>query len=185
MKRVLFLLLSVFLLAGCTESTVTPEDLTDAADNTEIVYDPNADEPGEVGEDIKEPIDWTQAAREAIDLFTEDFTDVLYADGFDMVVDEEAKTITLQIQVADNTKPDAALEYANTVLRRLNDEVLTDQDNELTPSTDAFYGGIYDEFSVSLGVSTAAQKDSADSWFINTSIPAGQHLPLELQAAYQ
>jgi len=168
MKKLLFLLLGTILLTGCT-----PMASNEGSTATETEYEGEGK--------VTEEIDWSQAAEEATDYFTEEFEEITYALEFDASIDPDTKQITLFALVSDDTAAEDALEYANTVVRSFNDIFVHNQDNEIALSSEDSYGGIYEEFSVSIGIAPKSQKADESQWFVKEDIPAGEYKTFKLQ----
>lgn len=183
MKKFILLALCAFFLVGCTQSSLDRNPTNDSNITDDDSQDVAA--PGDMGdeatEEVIDPIDWNQAYEEAEEYFTEEIDDGVNASAFELSVDENSQTMDILIVLADDTDPNAALEYAGTVLRQLNDAILFTQDNELELSSDRSYGGIYDEYSLSLGVTDETNAENPDGWFVREEIPAGEYRELTLQ----
>ena len=100
--------------------------------------------------------------------------DYTFVNDYHIEVDQTDKRITITAVVGDATAPEEALDFADTVVRQLNLYAKM-QDGSIKPSTKDFYGGIYEEYSLLVGVAPAskATSEQIDEWFVFDSISLG------------
>lgn len=153
----------------------------------------SVDEQLEVGEVIKQQesyeddgklnIDWDECISETKKSITNiEFypfvKDVL------IQVNEEEKRITISVVVGDATKPSVALEYADTVIRQLN-LFANMQDSSIQLGSKDYYGGIYDQYSLLIGITPFSKVDNHEEWFIFDAVAKKAHTKIKLQKKYR
>lgn len=158
-----------------------------------VVEETSVDEQLEVGEVIKQQesdeddgklnIDWDECISETKKSITNiEFypfvKDVL------IQVNEEEKQITISVVVGDATKPSVALEYADTVIRQLN-LFANMQDSSIQLGSKDYYGGIYDQYSLSIGIAPFSKVDNHKEWFIFDAVAKKAHTKIKLQKKYR
>ena len=86
----------------------------------------------------------------------------------------------------DSTDPNVALDFADTMIRRFSSIAQMQDGNIASPSKD-YYGGIYDNYGIMIGIAPSSKTDIASEWFVNTYITKGLHTKQapELQKAYR
>lgn len=185
-KTLTFAAVAVMALSGCTKSSIT----TDAPVSTDEEYvwtgnevDPDKmdteDEYVEKVELIEEdPVeetmfDWEQVEEEAKDLFN----DTSYYPAsveMDYTGDEDAKTIDLTWVLKNGTTEDEAMEYAADLVQKFND-ILAVQTSDMELSTMDSFGGVWDQFALTVQIST-----EDGTVLIDKSYAAGDKIDLEL-----
>lgn len=132
---------------------------------------------------ISKEIDWD----ECISQTKEEITDpqfFSYVKDVEIIVDSDEKQITLSAVVSDATDPTVALDYADTMVRRLNAWAQM-QDGSIKSSSKNYYGGIYDEYSAMVGVAPLSKVKDTDKWFVYDVIAKGGKNKLKLNKAYR
>ena len=121
------------MLSGCMEKSIVV---------------PHSDTPDlTIKDDVT--IDWDQVMAECEEtLNADDYPDGSY---LDFAVHEEEKTVELIWPIKNKTSQLEALEYGKAYIRAFNDAVAT-QDNKYAFSTDDYYGGFWDEYTIDLQV---------------------------------
>ena len=101
-------------------------------------------------------------------------------------VDDNEKEIIFMAILDDSTKPEIALEYADTMIRQLNMWARM-QDESIANSTKDYYGGLYDVYSIRIGVAPLSQSQNQSKWFVSDYINKGLHTKhtLKLEKAYR
>lgn len=155
------------LLSGCTKSTIVNN-----AEGETIKVDPNKLETVENVE-----IDWDQVKDDASDIFT-DTNEYEYAKDFMLYLEPESKELQL-LWIVDPEMPGELVDtYAEDLLKEFND-VVAMQDSSIEESSETSYGGLWDTYSVSLGIiPEGISGDNTDEWFLDAYIPAGTDFTL-------
>lgn len=95
-----------------------------------------------------------------------------YVKDMDIRIDEETKTVAFTAIVYDDTNVDTAVDFADTMIRRLNLEVAGSNSN-VAYSTNDYYGGLYDEYNIMVGVAPVSKVDNSKDWLVFQSILKG------------
>lgn len=98
----------------------------------------------------------------------------------------EEDRFILTAVVGDATDPQVALELADTMIRRFNAIAML-QKNSIAPPSKDYYGGLYDQYGVMIGIAPFSQQDNTDKWFVYQFILPGMHTKQapKLQKTYQ
>lgn len=91
--------------------------------------------------------------------------------------------IIITAVVDDATDPNAALDFADTLVRQLNLYAQM-QDASIEPASKDFYGGLYKRYSALVGVAPASKQNDSDSWFVYDGVVGGKVM-LKLNKAYR
>lgn len=89
-------------------------------------------------------------------------------------VDESSKQITLTAVVSDSTSPEVALDFADTMIRRFN-SIAQMQDSKIKSAGNEYYGGIYDDYNLLIGVAPVSKMSDTKHWFVYDAISKGMH----------
>ena len=84
--------------------------------------------------------------------------------------DEEQITFTAVLD--DSTDPAVALEYADTMIRQFN-LYANIQDGSVSLGNLDSFGGLYDKYSIFIGIAPASKINDQDNWFIFDAIAPG------------
>lgn len=103
-----------------------------------------------------------------------------FAKDIYVVVDEEKEQITFSVVVGDATDPEVALDYADTVIRRYN-LMANMQDSSIALGGKDYYGGLYDQYDVLIGVAPQSKTNDTDEWFVFDAVISGAHNEIKLQ----
>ncbi|GHU62739.1 hypothetical protein FACS189418_4660 [Clostridia bacterium] len=152
--------------AGQTTKTKEIED--SGADDTKTKQASEQDTDDE--DSVESEILWNEVQDEAEVLEDKEFYP--YARGFRLKANEKTKVLELFALVADDTSPEDALGYANTIVRQVN-EFAWVQNNEISRSSENYYGGIYETYTVKIGVSSTTDEKDSSKWFVNQTIEKG------------
>lgn len=130
-------------------------------------------------------VDWQKVS----DDFKAELTDPKYFSYVKDIyseVNEADRQITLTAAVGDATANDVVIDLADTMIRRFNAIAQMQDGNIASPSKD-YYGGLYDEYIVVVGIAPLSQTQNSDKWFIQQAIMPGLHTKQapKLQKAYQ
>lgn len=94
--------------------------------------------------------------------------------------------IIISATLMDATDPEVALDYADTLLRRLNG-VAQYQDSTIKSGNTEIYGGIYDVYGVQIGIAPKSKASDTNQWFVFDVIAPGVQCKheIQLQKAYR
>ncbi|MBQ3110086.1 MAG: zinc ribbon domain-containing protein [Clostridia bacterium] len=98
-----------------------------------------------------------------------------YVRGLNYEVDTDSKTITMTAILSASTADYIALDFADTMIRRLNSSAQV-QNSNIKGATKDYYGGIYDEYTILIGIAPmgASTSDPSD-WYVYDVITRGMH----------
>lgn len=192
LKRIAVLSLCVLAVSGCTQSSIKTQapvqnelDMSELIQNGEIDPEKLAALQGEEetvakvelvedGPYEEEPMfDPDQVNEEANDLFGDTH---FYPEAvkMDYVLDEEALTVELSWVLKNGTTEDVAMEYATELVQKFND-ILAVQVADVEFSSAASFGGIWEQFGLTVKVGTEDGK-----WLIEKNYAAGTEIDLKL-----
>lgn len=108
-----------------------------------------------------------------------------YARDVYVAIDEQKKEIIFSAVVDDSTDPEVALDYADSLVRQYN-LMANMQDSNIQLASKDYYGGLYDQYDVLIGVAPMSKTDNQDEWFVFHAIIAGAHdkNKIKLQKVY-
>lgn len=179
LKKIAILSLCVMMLGGCTKSSISTDAPVSANEQVgpgkEITDGDNFERLPLIDDDpVDESIfDWEQVEDESQDLFGD-------ADFYPQTVkmsyegDEEAKTVKLMWVLKDGTSEDEAMEYATEMVQKFND-ILAVQTVEYEMASVDTFGGVWDDFALTVQVST-----EDGTVLIDKSYAAGDEIDLVL-----
>ena len=96
-------------------------------------------------------------------------------------INEEEKEITFSASLDDATDPAVALDFADTLIRRFNLSARA-QDSTIKSGEKDYYGGIYDTYSIMIGIAPYSKTDDYKEWFIYDAVAVGAHTKIKLQS---
>ncbi len=99
-------------------------------------------------------------------------------------VDEEEKQISFTAVLDDSTEPSVALDYADTIIRQYN-LIANMQDNRIALGGKDYYGGLYDQYSIMIGIASLSKTENNKEWFVFDAVMAGTHQAIDLQKTYK
>lgn len=121
---------------------------------------------------IQLTINWNKCAQEWEAALTDKTNS--FVKSMNAQVNENTKMITLSAAVTDSTSNETALDFADTMIRQFNLYAQM-QDNSIESASKDYYGGIYDEYSVYVGVAPLSQIDNQKQWYVNSVVTKGMH----------
>lgn len=89
-------------------------------------------------------------------------------------VDHDKKEVTMALVVNPATNKKAALDMADTLIRRYSSNVVI-HDSSFTMPTKDSYGSLFDTYNISIGVASAQYVDDRSKWLYDQYITAGMH----------
>lgn len=109
-----------------------------------------------------------------------------FVNDIDIQVNEDEKKITFSVIVGDSTEPNVALDFADTIIRRFNLSAFS-YDSNIKLGTKEYYGSLYDDYDILIGVAPLSEVDDTKKWFVFDGISKGMHTktPLKLQKFYR
>lgn len=98
-----------------------------------------------------------------------------YVKDIDFSVNADEKMITMTAALGDSTSPSVALEFADTMIRRFGANAQMQKSSSKAAGKD-YYGGIYDEYSIKIGVAPFSKVSaSTKEWFVYGVVTRGMH----------
>lgn len=107
-----------------------------------------------------------------------------YVKEIGIFINEEEKQIMFTASLEDATDAAVALDFADTLIRRFNLSAQI-QDNSIKGGEKDYYGGIYDTYSIMIGISPYSKTDDYKEWFVYDAVAVGAHTKIKLQEKYQ
>ncbi len=104
-----------------------------------------------------------------------------YVKEIGIFINEEEKEITFSASLDDATDPAVALDFADTLIRRFNLSARA-QDSTIKSGEKDYYGGIYDTYSIMIGIAPYSKTDDYKEWFIYDAVAVGAHTKIKLQS---
>ena len=89
-------------------------------------------------------------------------------------VDHDKKEVTMALLVNPATNKKAALDMADTLIRRYSSNVVI-HDSSFTMPTKDSYGSLFDMYNISIGVAPAQYVGDRSKWLYDQYITAGMH----------
>ncbi|WP_315451369.1 hypothetical protein [uncultured Selenomonas sp.] len=89
-------------------------------------------------------------------------------------VDYNKKLITMTVVVNPTTDKSAALDLADTMIRRFSSNVLAHDSSFTAPSGNS-YGSLFDEYDIAIAVAQVQHKDNRSKWLYDQYITKGMH----------
>ena len=97
----------------------------------------------------------------------------MVADAY-IEVDYNKKLVTMTMVVNPTTDKSAALELADTMIRRFSSNVVT-YDSSFTAPSGNSYGSLFDKYDIAISVAQAQHKDNRSKWLYDQYITKGMH----------
>lgn len=128
-------------------------------------------------------IDWDKCIQGIKDELINSDTGIL---DIAIQVDTTKEQINFSIVVDDTIEPEASLDIGSNVLRKFNSYV-KEQDNSIKSDSDSSYGGLYDTYTIVIGISPLSEASNIDNWYVYDYIDQGTqgYIPLKLQKPYR
>ena len=89
-------------------------------------------------------------------------------------VDYNKKLVTMTMVVNPTTDKSAALELADTMIRRFSSNVLIHDSSFTAPSGNS-YGSLFDEYDIAIAIAQVQHKDNRSKWLYDQYITKGMH----------
>ena len=97
----------------------------------------------------------------------------MVADAY-IEVDYNTKLVTMTVVVNPTTDKSAALDLADTMIRRFSSNVLTHDSSFTAPSGNS-YGSLFDEYDIAIAIAQVQHKDNRSKWLYDQYITKGMH----------
>ena len=97
----------------------------------------------------------------------------MVADAY-IEVDYNKKLVTMTVVVNPTTDKSAALDLADTMIRRFSSNVLTHDSSFTAPSGNS-YGSLFDEYDIAIAIAQVQCKDNRSKWLYDQYITKGMH----------
>ena len=97
----------------------------------------------------------------------------MVADAY-IEVDYNKKLVTMTVVVNPTTDKSAALDLADTMIRRFSSNVLTHDSSFTAPSGNS-YGSLFDEYDIAIAIAQVQHKDNRSKWLYDQYITKGMH----------
>lgn len=175
--KVAILSLCVFTLCGCTQSSLSTNEVIVVGPSENHETEPEGTfERLPLIEEDEEPetmFDWEQVNDDVKEMFNDkDY----YPLGIEMSYesDEDAKKIKLMWVLKDGATADEAMEYATELVRMFNNIIAT-QSLEVEPAEVDSFGSLWEMFALTVQIST-----EDGSMMIDKTYDAGETIDLDL-----
>ena len=97
----------------------------------------------------------------------------MVADAY-IEVDYNKKLVTMTVVVNPTTDKSAALDLADTMIRRFSSNVLTHDSSFTAPSGNSD-GSLFDEYDIAIAIAQVQHKDNRSKWLYDQYITKGMH----------
>lgn len=161
-KTMLIFLAGVFLLCGCTKSTIIrgENDLPPLS---------------------SEGILWEQVWEDFQDTYGDE--DVYpFIDSVNGTIDTEKRQLRLFLLLDEEVSPEKGADYATKAIKGFND-LISDQNSAYGRSSEESYGGYLSQYEIYVMVGLEETKMDKGSWLLEDTIPAGEYRPVNPEAA--
>ena len=186
MKKFTFVLLSIIIstsIAGCgTSSSASSEDTNSFSSSSEEEQKKEAEDVSKEN-NVAYNVNWDKCLDDLKEsVLNQEFYP--YARDVYVGVDEDQKQINFTAILDDSTDPSVALEYADTIIRQYN-LMANMQDSNIALGGKDYYGGLYDQYSILIGIAPQSKVEDIKEWFVFDAVVAGAYQTIDLQKAYQ
>lgn len=197
MKKVISLALATLLCAavfvGCGSGENTAKSSSKSTSSSSSSRSTSSTEPStstnEVTSTVALPtfnVDWDTCiahTKEYSLMVPENYP---YVKDVHIEVNDDKKEIIFMAILSDSTDPEDALDYADLMIRQLNMWARM-QDESIASSTKDSYGGLYDVYSIRIGIAPLSQSQNQSKWFVSDYINKGLHTKhtIKLEKAYR
>lgn len=147
----------LLILAGCSSSSL--------------------DDP-QLGPTDKYDVDWSQCKQDTVAAFAgqEEYSFVREAS---VMVDHIDRSVIITAIIEDDTDPEDVLNYADAMIREFNRQAQL-QDPSIPSDEGNYYGGVYDDCPIRVGMTTENKMEQFSQWYIKDVIDAGGMGPVKL-----
>lgn len=156
----------MLLLSGCTKSNIVQPDASQAEEPDFNVYN-----------NIE--LDMDQFHDEVNEICLDE-NDYPMADSLDFTIDEDKALIDVTIVVKDGTSGKDAAEYADAVLKSINDEAAV-QDYSYGESGEDTFGGFFQDRETHLKIYEKSAYESDGKPMYETNIPADTYMTFDIE----
>ncbi len=175
-KKMIFIMVMLFIVIGVFAACGASED--DVVSSSVVE---ESEEPKDKSKEIKE-IDFDLLSKDLHDdlKIGNESEDYQFVQDYYVGLSDDGKTINITAVVDDSTDPEKALDFADTLVRRINANAQLQDSSIENPSQDT-YGGLYDRYKALIGVARASQQNDQDAWLVFDSITSSDGPELNLQ----
>ena len=173
LSLILFFVIS-FSLVACGSNDSVKNDTSD-----EVVGDSTIDANNEdnVEQDIEYNVDWDKCINDT----KEEFANSEQYDYLkDIYIEVSDNKIIFTAVLTDSTDKEVALKFSDNLIRRFNANAQL-QDSSIKSSGKDYLGGLYDLYSISIGVAPLSKINNSNEWYIHDVIGEKVHREPELQ----
>lgn len=174
-------ILSLFLFFIISFSLVSCGSNTNVKDNAdkEVVSDSAVEIDNEINstQDIAYNVDWEKCIN---DTKAEFINSDQYSYLKDIYIEISDDKIIFTAAVADSTDKEVTLKFADSLIRRFNANAQL-QDSSIKSSGKDYLGGLYDLYSISIGVAPLSKINNSNEWYIHDVIGEKVHRDPKLQ----
>lgn len=176
MKKILSLFLFFIIslgLVGCKSNDIKDED------NSKVISESAVDVDNEdnIKQDITYNVNWEKCINDTKSEFiNSDQYDFLK----DIYIEISDDKIIFTAAIADSTDKEVALKFADSLIRRFNANAQL-QDSSIKSSGKDYLGGLYDLYSISIGVAPLSKINNSNEWYIHDVIGKKVHKEPKLQ----
>ncbi len=156
----------MLLLCGCTKSNIVQPDASEADTPDFNIYN-----------NIE--LDMDQFHEEVNEIYLDE-DDYPMADSIDFTIDEDKAVVDLTIVVKDGTSGADAAEYADAVIKGINDEAAV-QDYNYGESGEDTFGGFFQDRKISLKIYEKSAYESKGEPMYETEIPEDTYMTFDIQ----
>ena len=177
MKKILSLFL-FFIISFSLVSCGSNDNVKDDADK-EVVSDSTVEVDDEINstQDIAYNVDWEKCINDTKAEFT---NSEQYDYLKDIYIEVSDNKIIFTAALADSTDKEVALKFADSLIRRFNANAQL-QDSSIKSSGKDYLGGLYDDYSISIGIAPLSKGKNTDEWYIFDVIGRMVHREPKLQ----
>lgn len=166
-----------------TDPTIEPIETVEATKEPKSTIEITKEPEPIKGEEITFDVDWESCIADLKEELTNPEI-FFYVKDLGVFINEEEKKITFTASLGDATDPIVALDFADTFIRRLN-AISMLQDSSIAGGSKDYYGGLYDTYSILIGIAPMSKTDDDSQWFVYDAVAKGAHTKIKLQKKYR
>ncbi|MDU1313941.1 MAG: hypothetical protein E6940_07740 [Clostridium septicum] len=175
MKKILSIFLFLIISFGLV-SCKSGEDLKAKTDK-EVINNSDIDKKENIDERVTYNVDWEKCIHDTKAEFT---NSEQYSYLKDIYIEVSGDKITFTAVLADSTDGKLALDLADSIIRRFNANAQL-QDSSVKSSGKDYLGGLYDNYTISIGIAPLSEVKNQSKWYIYDAIEKKVHREPKLQ----